>query len=157
MLTALAAEIAAATASLPSPPPRLQTILPPVPARQTAIYALRALQSPEPCTLQPSHQLYVLGVASTHQGLGIGGALIREGIAAAEASGLPLFVTGEGRGMRVYMHLGFQTIRGTWHGYDEDGEEVKEVGEGEGRLEAAQMVYVPKGREAVVGGETYSG
>lgn len=127
-------------------------------ARSAANKALREAQTPEPCLAVACYQLFVMGVDETQQGRGVGGRLIREGLARATDAGLPVFVTGEGRGMRVYQHLGFEVLAGAWWGFDEEGKEVKSKEEvGEHGLEAAQMVWVPEGRTVVVKGVEYHG
>ncbi|KAJ4147076.1 hypothetical protein LMH87_001625 [Akanthomyces muscarius] len=125
------------------PLPKFTTLMPSHPTRSPAIALLRANQSPEPCLSLPSYQLLVLGVSEPLQGQGIGGALIREGLALGAQHSLPVFVTGEGRGMRVYRHLGFQVLEGTWHGFDADGKQTEreeDAREEQGGLDAAQMV-----------------
>ncbi|KAJ3472479.1 hypothetical protein NLG97_g10955 [Lecanicillium saksenae] len=137
--------------------------MPGIPARAAACKTLREHQSPEPCLSLASYQLLVLGVAEDQQGLGIGGRLIREGMALAAADGLPVFVTGEGRGMHIYMHYGFQEVRGSWRGFDKEARMLESRGEEEGwkeengGLEARQMVWVPEGASVEVKGEVYHG
>lgn len=147
------------------PLPKFATLVSAIPSRAAAIALLRTHQAPEPCLSQPSFQILVLGVSEPLQGQGIGGALIRDGLAraaaVAAAAALPVFVTGEGRGMRVYRHLGFQVLQDTWHGFDAEGTQV-DIGQDEAReenggLEAAQMVWVPDGQSVAVKGVVYAG
>lgn len=178
--TALEKKVASLTASYPSATLDQLFATTIILSRAAAIAALRRRQDANLCLCLPSYQLLVIGVSESHQGQGIGGALIREGTAIASAAVpddesqrrnsdnvdsnnegsdvCPIFVTGEGRGMRVYQKLGFHILEGTWAGFDKDGEEVRTPADvGEEGLEAAEMVWVPPGRSVVVKGVVYSG
>ncbi|ATY63322.1 Acyl-N-acyltransferase [Cordyceps militaris] len=138
-----------------APLPKFAALAISIPSRAAAIARLRSAQAPEPCLSVPGEQLLVLGVDQGQQGRGIGGALIREGLSRAAAAACPVFVTGEGRGMRVYRHLGFQVLDGTCRCFDRDGNEAE--GDDEGGLRAAQMVWVPDGQSVTVHGVLYRG
>jgi ribosomal protein S18 acetylase RimI-like enzyme len=56
------------------------------------------------------HYLHFVGVKSAHQGKGWGGAIIREGLARADAEGLPTWLeTATPENVPLYERLGFVT------------------------------------------------
>lgn len=59
--------------------------------------------------------LHIAGVDPAHQGKGLGGASIREGLARAAADGLPAYLeTATERNVALYQSLGFE-VTSEWH------------------------------------------
>jgi GNAT superfamily N-acetyltransferase len=62
---------------------------------------------------EPHWVLDVLGVHPDHQGKGVGGALVRQMIARADAEGIPCHViTHNDKNVAIYERLGFQLLQG---------------------------------------------
>lgn len=69
------------------------------------------LLSPDTYTA-PHLYLWLLAVDPTRQGTGIGSALLREGLARADAAGVPCILeTGTERNVRFYQRHGFEVVR----------------------------------------------
>ncbi|MEW2356723.1 GNAT family N-acetyltransferase [Spirillospora sp. NPDC029432] len=72
-----------------------------------AAEAVMAAQRPE----GPVWFLGTVGVDPAAQGLGLGAAVVRPGIEAAERAGVPAFLeTSEGRNVKFYQRLGFEVV-----------------------------------------------
>ena len=68
-----------------------------------------------------SHHLTVLGTLPSHQGKGVGGKLIKFGIARADAAGVPCYLESSNpKNVPFYERHGFKVVEQYWH-FEKEG------------------------------------
>lgn len=143
-------------AGIKSDPPSIKTqALAPITARQEAISRRRKPQPSDPLDEIAGFALSGLAIRDKFQGCGIGSALVRWGRDRAASEKVPVFATGEARGVGFYKEaMGFQKIAESECWLDKNDHDVSEdeVRNGstawtteEGGLTGAHVLWLPGG------------
>ncbi|CEJ89574.1 hypothetical protein VHEMI05412 [[Torrubiella] hemipterigena] len=104
---------------------------------------------PSPRLTTPSMHLNAMAVSKSHQRRGIGRALVAWG----KTHGLPIYVTGEEGGLKLYRACGFHVIRDTqvWlksAGVDVDEADSSAWERDQGGCSMGECVWVPPRQES---------
>ena len=85
----------------------------PAPERRRVVAVFRRLSERREALMpSPFWYLEAIGVEPTHQGRGLGGALIRDGLTRADEAGLPTYLETEAESLvSMYGHFGFRVLQ----------------------------------------------